>query len=213
MRRESLEYTLERLAAKGRAEGCAVLDVIYPEPGLILGRVGGSGRGDSYYVVGIARTTKDGRPWHDPECHGCDCAGYRGYGYCKHVALLMELCGLLPDVPDADHERHLAAAAARAEWRAAAARRAAERELAAAAEAARLREETGAPLATGAPDDGQWAEAERRIWDGMAERWPNDPERAARAAANAIRKLRARRLERAAEAAIKERETAAAGAA
>ena len=88
---EPLALALERLAHKAHEEGLEIL----PEPWApFTCRVSSSQPGHFPYVVNLA----------PGPLHGCHCAGYAKFQYCKHYALCLAAAGWLPDVPLDDQE-------------------------------------------------------------------------------------------------------------
>lgn len=87
---------LHRLLDKGEAEGCYVTppgNLEWQDKGWY--RVMGSAdkeTGERHcYAVCIA-------PGHP--MHGCECAGWEGFGRCKHYALALDFHGWLPERPE-----------------------------------------------------------------------------------------------------------------
>jgi hypothetical protein len=82
---EPLALALHRLAHKAHEEGVQVLHMLTTAPAFLVS----SSRPDRpSYVVTLAPGM----------LHGCDCAGYTKFQYCKHYGLCLELVGWLPDV-------------------------------------------------------------------------------------------------------------------
>src|SRR5215218_9184852 len=78
---EPLASALHRLAAKGQSEGLIVLDDLGAAP--FACRVTSSRPGHFPFIVNLA----------PGPLHGCDCAGYAKFQYCKHYALCLDVAG------------------------------------------------------------------------------------------------------------------------